>query len=153
MAIGGTRPIGTRSGSSFAVPDTMPTRPAVDNHQLLLTAMKQIQDPRAASPETIHPEPLRPLFRGTICRIACQCTDPETGIVGDWLFTGDDWREAGSRVTPVFDSFYELCQWTNRGRWAQVGHGSSFAYLYQGSFAEHGSAVESAMLRNHPSLF
>lgn len=98
--------------------------------------------------------PIRPLARGTVCRTAMQCTDPETGKVGDWLFTGDDWRIKGTRCTPVFEDFYALCRWNiDGGRRFEVVGGHPGVYIWQGSMSEHGQAVENLMLSKYPNLF
>lgn len=49
--------------------------------------------------------------------LACQCADPETGKVGDWLFVGPNFREPGTKVSPFFRDFAELSAGV-RGKWA-----------------------------------
>ena len=49
-------------------------------------------------------------FKGTIARLAIQCDCPDTGATGSFLFVGESHRNKKSRVTPVYDDLYELCQ-------------------------------------------
>lgn len=64
-----------------------------------------------------HESPLAPAPidrytpNGLLCKIAVQCVDPETGIVGDFLFAGESHREKGARVSPVYDDLSELYRW------------------------------------------
>jgi len=52
--------------------------------------------------------------------LACQCTDPETGKTGDWLFVGPDFREPGTRISDVFSDFIGLVDWARGNRWVVV---------------------------------
>jgi hypothetical protein len=69
-------------------------------------------------------------FRGLIARPAIQCTCPDTGETGCFLFSGETHRAAGSRVTPVFADCVALFS-ALRGQWEQVGHGLDVhAYIF-----------------------
>ena len=59
--------------------------------------------------------------KGLICRLAMQCADPETGLVGDWLFAGDSWRDKGARVSPLFGDCVPVFRWAKAAGWEQVG--------------------------------
>ena len=49
-----------------------------------------------------------PPVKGTIARVAINCDCPDTGITGDFLYTGESHRTKGSRVSPVYDDLFEL---------------------------------------------
>jgi len=96
-----------------------------------------------------------PLMRGTICRIASQCIDPETGNTGTWLFSGQDHREKDSRRTPLFPDFYSLCRWIHDecpGTFTQVGAGQPLAYVFNGTLAEKGARIENHMAETYPNV-
>ena len=69
------------------------------------------------------PYPL-PLPRGLIARVAIQCTCPDTGAVGSFLFTGESHRTSCSRVTRVFADLAELFP-AVRADWEEVTPGNS----------------------------
>lgn len=64
------------------------------------------------------PEPWACYAREASVAIQCHC--PVTGRLGDWLFTGDDWRAPGSRVSPVLPDFYDFLLWAKANGWTQV---------------------------------
>ncbi len=73
----------------------------------------------------IIPAPL-PLERGLIARLAIQCTCPDTGHTGSFLFTGPTHRASQSRVSPVFHDLYEM--FTSpafRADWQEVVNGNA----------------------------
>lgn len=89
--------------------------------------------------ETIPHQP----FRGLIARVAIQCTCPDTGHTGTFLFSGETWRAKGSRVSPVYDDCYEMLPAIRRD-WAPAGD----AYTFQ----PHGERVSDFMAVNHSTV-
>ena len=70
----------------------------------------------------------RKIFKGTLCDVASQCVDPETGVTGSWLFSGGSHKEPDARVTPVFKDLHECFTWIYKngfrglgGRWIYEG--------------------------------
>lgn len=49
--------------------------------------------------------------------VAIQCTDPETGTVGTFLFVGSSWSDVGARISPVFAGLPEAYQWAEQNQW------------------------------------
>lgn len=73
--------------------------------------------------------------RGTIARLAIQCTCPDSGAIGCFLFTGDSHRTPGMRCTPVMDQV-ELYKYVKAQGWKEVSQGqrpagSIAAYTYE----------------------
>jgi hypothetical protein len=63
---------------------------------------------------------------GLIAYAAIQCTHPETGETGDWLYTGSSHREQDSAVSPVFPDLIGLFNWARENHW--VSYGPGFVY-------------------------
>jgi len=66
--------------------------------------------------ESIPHEPMK----GLLATMAIQCTCPDAGTIGSFLFSGESWRNSGSRVTPVFHDLYEAYQWMQANGWEGV---------------------------------
>ncbi len=64
-----------------------------------------------------------PLPRGLIARVAIQCTCPDTGATGSFLFSGESHRNKLSRVSPVYDDLAELFP-AVRAEWQEVTDGN-----------------------------
>lgn len=74
----------------------------------------------------------RYLPRGLVARLAVQCTHPESGLTGSWLFGGDSWRELGAAATPLFADCYDLFRWLKVNGWEQTPDSSpTLAYTYR----------------------
>lgn len=71
---------------------------------------------------------VRRVFKGTIAKLAIQCTDPDSGEVGCFLFTGDSHRIEGSRCSPVFDDLVPLFNWTKDNAWEERSIGVAMHY-------------------------
>lgn len=56
---------------------------------------------------------------GTIGREAIQCCDPDTDAHGTFLYTGADHNESGSRVSPIFSNYGDLCAWCKVNGWSE----------------------------------
>jgi len=56
-------------------------------------------------------------YNGLIARVCMQCTCPDSGKVGTFLYSGETWRNKGSRVTPVFADLVALVQHCDMGGW------------------------------------
>jgi hypothetical protein len=56
---------------------------------------------------------------GTIGREAIQCCDPDTGAHGTFLHTGDDHNVVGTRVSPIFSNYGDLCAWCKANGWPE----------------------------------
>lgn len=63
-----------------------------------------------------------PIPRGLFARVAVQCTCPDTGATGSFLFTGESHRTSCSRVTPVYADLAEMFP-AIRADWEQVAPG------------------------------
>lgn len=71
----------------------------------------------------------RKLFNGTLLDTATQCVDPETGVTGDWFFSGGSHKEIGARISPVFSGLLELFAW---GRENGIeGVKGTYRHIYQ----------------------
>ena len=77
---------------------------------------------------TLSPNPIRKLYRGTICRVALQCRCPDTGERGSFLYAGEV-KDKGSRVSPVFSGAIDLFDWVHSGKWESM---PGCVYIYQG---------------------
>jgi len=49
-----------------------------------------------------------------IVKYTCQCTHPETGKTGCWLFDGDSHRKPGTTLSPVFPDLMNLYDWLGK---------------------------------------
>ncbi len=75
---------------------------------------------------------------GTIARTAIQCTCPDTGKTGSFLYTGTSHRESGSRVSPVCRDLAELYTWTAENDWLSEGG----AHVYRSELLEAAGVPE-----------
>lgn len=57
--------------------------------------------------------------KGTRARLAMQCTCPDTGKTGDFLFLGESHRTPGTRVTIVYPTFANFL-WEELRDWQQI---------------------------------
>lgn len=60
-----------------------------------------------------------------------QCTCPDTGKTGDWLFSGDDHREKGTQISPVFTGLTELFGWMKRNGWEIESYGLAVKKVFK----------------------
>jgi hypothetical protein len=68
------------------------------------------------------------ISKGTRAKVACQCTHPETGKTGDWLFIGESHQQSGAAISPVFGDLVQLFEWTRANGWRGIG----FDYYFDG---------------------
>lgn len=76
-----------------------------------------------------------------------QCTHPATGEISDWLFTGPNWRDLESAVSPAFSDCVVLFEWAKDNGWESVG----YDYVYRGA-GTHGQRVSNYMANKHPDV-
>ncbi len=51
-----------------------------------------------------------------------QCTHPETGRQGCWIFRGDTHRAAGTSLSPFFPDLLDLFRWFRLNGWELSSH-------------------------------
>lgn len=76
-----------------------------------------ILSPLAGINLTINNDYMRKLFKGTVASMAMQCDYPINGKTGTFLYTGESHKDSGAIVSPLFDSVYDLVQWTKSNEW------------------------------------
>lgn len=50
-----------------------------------------------------------------------QCQHPESGKTGCWLYSGNDHRQGGTAISPVFSDLYDLFRWMMANGWETFG--------------------------------
>lgn len=65
---------------------------------------------------------------GTLATRTIQCTHPDTGETGDWLFICGDHRAKERSVSPCFSELFDLYRWAKENNWEELGQGR-FRYI------------------------
>jgi hypothetical protein len=74
--------------------------------------------------------------QGVLASLATQCTCPDTGLTGSFLFTGESHRNPGSRVSEVYPGLAELFPAIKRD-WETIGGGFDCRYRFMGCSESH----------------
>lgn len=67
---------------------------------------------------------------GLLATYTVQCTFPETGETGCWLFSGEDHKKEGTAISPFFKDLGEFFKWCYANEWEETG--VNFTKRYNG---------------------
>lgn len=65
--------------------------------------------------------------RGLLASVAIQCTEPESGKTGSFLFIGDSHKGKDAAVSPVFADTMALHKWCSENGWRSIAG----RYIYE----------------------
>jgi len=71
-------------------------------------------------------------INGLVARLAIQCTCPDTGATGSFLFAGESPKSRHSRVTPIYPDLAELFPAVKASGWQEVKDGNA-GFIYNQS--------------------
>jgi hypothetical protein len=83
----------------------------------------ELMDVRPCECYAVHFDPVGVYFDDPEYRYTCQCTHPDTGRTGCWLFAGSSHRARRSAVSPVFSSLSDLFAWMDSNGFRRIEGG------------------------------
>ena len=57
--------------------------------------------------------------KGLLADYCIQCTNPENGKVGTWLFIGGEGHKKGKRISPFFPDLLPFFEWAQENGWSK----------------------------------